>query len=305
MEGVENAMFDSHLFPKGKRYDLSRRKKAAPKEQIEPASSKTQVESEKKEAALPEVEVDYSSFDINKAKRRVIDSKYVGKLKQRVFKTGVETWDALVGLPIGLSIFRGRAGTGKSKMARTLINDRKALYVIAESLTDVYEKTNVVYIDYREYKEKEDEQRINTVLGLAKHYKAELVVIDPVTKFFGSVNKPIEEADVRGGLFKLATKVEFKLPVIGISEVRGPDNFAYPAGGQAVAHSGILLVDFLKIRVKDEKMATLYGKKIGSFIYLIQVDKDRTGYAEQGYQFLVNYYGGEMQLEIVEGYWEE
>ena len=105
--------------------------------------------------------------------------------------------------------------------------------------------------------------------------KPELVVIDSMTGFFSQSNKALPESDVREMVWKVHTLCDGKIPIIGISEVRGQGFNRAPAGGQGVGHGCSMLVDFKRLTMEYEGQAKAYGADYGDVVYTMQVLKDK------------------------------
>jgi predicted ATP-dependent serine protease len=217
--------------------------------------------------------------------RRMMDKKP----DFRRFITDIPAIDnVLGGLPYGLTIFYGEAGTGKSMMAKVIASHHYSLYVCCESKLD-FPAGNVKVMDYTKFLPMWD-KALNELLVAIMRKEPEMVVIDSVTTFFSGTKKAVEEADVRSGVFELAKKTEGMIPIICTSEVRGSGYGTYEAGGRSVGHAASLLVRFGKVKVGHWE-SRRYGVNEGERLWTIDVEKDKQGIAQQGGEFTVKYAG--------------
>lgn len=192
------------------------------------------------------------------------------------------------GLPKGLTIFVGAAGTGKSYLAKAISMRHKTLYVCAEAKEDIPEGENVIVGDYTQYLPLW-QTALAELLKAIEVLKPDLVVIDSGSRFFSSNKKAIEESDLRPAMFELARHVEKKVPVIAISEVRGSGQFMYPAGGQGINHAAHLLIWFNQFSVRTRWDAERLGCQEGSVVWTIEIKKDKRGVAKAGAEYKIRY----------------
>jgi len=204
----------------------------------------------------------------------------------------------LHGIPYGLIVFTGEAGSGKSTMAKCIASKFKSLYVICESDIDIPAGSGVVTGDYTAYLPNWHRAIAELIIAY-QHFKPELIVIDSVTSFLSSTQKAVEEADVRSGLFQIAKRFEDKCPVIAISQVRGSGFNVYPAGGQAVSHSASMLIWFYQNYIGSDTSTRKYSKPLGNVVWTIRVEKDKHGLANNIKEYVVSYVGSDMVLEPV------
>jgi len=205
--------------------------------------------------------------------------------------------EVLNGLPAGLTIFYGIYGSGKSFAAREIASSvvkagYQVLYVIGEDLKDCPAREQftdcdgeIHSLDFSSYTPSALKS-IETLIMAIKMLKPNLVIIDSLTTFLSTTSKAVPEADVREYTFKLAKLVSGSLPVIGISEVRGQGFNRNFAGGSAIGHAPILLVEFDKILVSRWDAAR-YDAPEGSYIWVMRVIKDRDGVANQGNEHII------------------
>jgi predicted ATP-dependent serine protease len=129
-------------------------------------------------------------------------------------------------------------------------------------------------IDYTQYPVKV-ERALSELFTFINELKPELVVIDSMTGFFSQSSKALPESDVREMVWKVHTACDGKVPIIGISEVRGQGFSRAPAGGQGVMHGCSMLMDFKRSTVRYEGQIELYGAEFGDVVYEMQVLKDK------------------------------
>jgi predicted ATP-dependent serine protease len=209
------------------------------------------------------------------------------------------------GLPEGLTIFYGQAGSGKSLMAKTIAKkfvarQKKVLYFYGE---DSYDSpppmppllNNVDMVSFRPGPPK----AVKTILKFVVEMKPDLVVLDSLTTILGATSKAVPEADVREWCGSLASRLSGIVPAIGISEIRGSGQYVSPAGGWGVAHAGLMTVNFNKSIIENKFQAQDYHADFGSVVYMLRVDKDRDGASKQGKVFRVTYMGDEIFLEPI------
>jgi len=209
-----------------------------------------------------------------------LDSKVI---KVKKFSTGIKQLDDVFGggLALGLNTFMGEGGSGKSLMAREIAKNHKTLYLCCEVLSDApasKEYPNVCAVDYTQYPTKAH-KAIGELFTFIEEYKPELVVIDSMTSFFSQSNKALPESDVREMVWKVHQAADNKIPIIGISEIRGQGFNRAPAGGQGVKHGCSMLVDFRAYTIMSESQINLFGASIGDIVYQMQVYKDKGGLA--------------------------
>jgi len=203
--------------------------------------------------------------------------------KIKKFITKIPQLDAIFGggLAVGLNTFLGEGGSGKSLMAREIAKQHKTLYLCCEVLSDApdsKEYPNVTAVDYTQYLVK-PYKAIAELFTFIEELKPELVVIDSMTSFFSQSNKALPESDVREMVWKVHQACDNKIPIIGISEVRGQGYNRGPAGGQGVKHGCSMLVDFRANTIMSESQINLFDSKLGDIVYQVQVHKDKGGLA--------------------------
>jgi predicted ATP-dependent serine protease len=211
------------------------------------------------------------------------------------------------GLPEGLTILYGHAGTGKSMFAKTVAkkfvqNKQKVLYFFGEDSFDSPVPippylNNVDMVSYRPGPPK----AVRTVLKFVQEMRPDLVIFDSLTTILGATSKAVPEADVREWTGTLAAKLSGIVPAIGISEVRGSGQYLSPAGGWGVAHAGLQTILFKKHIIESKWDAQDWHAEFGAIIYTMHVEKDRDGQSRQGRVFRANYLGDDLFLEAIEG----
>jgi predicted ATP-dependent serine protease len=223
--------------------------------------------------------------------------------------TGIASVDEVLGggLPEGLLILYGQAGSGKSLFAKTIAKKfvqqkQKVLVFFGEDSFDSLPPmpphlNNVDMVSFRPGPPK----AVKTILKFIVEMKPDLVMLDSLTTILGATSKAVPEADVREWCGTLAAKLSGVVPVIGISEIRGSGQYISPAGGWGVAHAGLMTMNFTKTVIENKFEAQDYHADFGSIVYMTRVDKDRDGAAQQGKVFRVTYMGDEIFLGAMSG----
>ena len=195
------------------------------------------------------------------------------------FKTGIGELDNLLGggIPKGLTTFYGEGGSGKTLLAREIAKLHNTMYLCCEVVSDAPqhdEFPNVTVVDYTQYPVNVS-KALSQLFTFINELKPELVVIDSMTGFFSQSSKALPESDVREMVWKVHTACDGKIPIIGISEVRGQGFSRAPAGGQGVMHGCSMLIDFQRIPILYEGQKEIYDSEYGDVVYKIQVSKDK------------------------------
>jgi len=190
-------------------------------------------------------------------------------------KTELDTFDEWTGgIPYGLTIIYGTAGCGKSLLARTISTLSKGcIYLACEVQSDAPENLdNVIMVDYTTHKPNY-KRALNELDLLIEHLEPELVIIDSLTSFLSVTN--MGEADLRKGVSPIHTQYEGKIPIIGISEVRGNGYNRSTAGGEGVKHACSMLIEMEHEIIQFPSIAESYGMDIGDDVYTLRVVKDK------------------------------
>ena len=204
--------------------------------------------------------------------------------------TGCKVFDELVGggLPVGLTTFYGVPGSGKTTLAihLALHDPKKTLYVITERVEkrihEYWVNGKIRVANYAAYRPRWDRFSAE-IIELAKQLGSEIVIIDSITAVFNW------EAEIRGPVMQFAAKVsDAGLAVVGISQSRGTGSVA---GGLGVLHASTLVLRFEKLLIDASWLAKRYRAPEGSYVWLIDVEKDANGVAEQGTQYLYQWTG--------------
>lgn len=223
--------------------------------------------------------------------------------------TGLLSVDEVLGggLPEGLLLLYGPAGSGKSMFAKTIAKrfvqqKKKVLVFFGEDSFDSLPPmppymNNVDMVSFRPGPPK----AVKTILKFVMEMKPDIVILDSLTTILGATSKAVPEADVREWCGKLASKLSGVIPVIGISEIRGSGQYVSPAGGWGVAHAGLMTMNFTKTVIENKFEAQDYGADFGSIVYMVRVDKDRDGASIQGKVFRVTYMADEIFLSAIGG----
>jgi len=228
--------------------------------------------------------------------------------KFKRFKVDDNGFDEYIqGIPFGLTVFYGEPGSGKSKLASYIANSVAAkgyhvLYVISESMIDIERLDSSIYTaNFTIYLPKW-QNVLDQIYALLNHTKADLLILDSITKLFSETSKAVEEADLRDALSQLKQDLSGVIPIIGISQIRGSGQFLYPAGGRAIDHESDLLIYFEKIPYRN--VLGKIRKSAVNDIYTMHVEKDKHGLAYQSSALQVKYkktmQKEELELSILE-----
>ncbi|OYT49964.1 hypothetical protein B6U83_01080 [Thermoplasmatales archaeon ex4484_36] len=199
-------------------------------------------------------------------------------------KTGLRSVDKYFGggLPKGLTVLVGGAGSGKTKLAQSIAkygDFEKVYYFTCEVSSDAPDRNefeHVDRIDYTMYRPKWD-RAVAELKAFVEHDEPDLVVIDSLSSFLSGSTKALAESDIREGVSIIHMTFDGVVPIIGISEIRGSGFSETPAGGRGVEHSCNLLVYMENMYVKF-KGQEIYGE-IGEHVWLSRVLKDKQGLA--------------------------
>lgn len=262
------------------------------------------------------------NFRIEAKEGQAVPIKYEwGKLKKRLedrqwtprrYKTGLAALDKVLGggIPNGLSIFAGPAGSGKTRLAHQIVesiadrfpddidnDDPRVLYVCTESMADDPGRDICHVADYTVFIPNV-EKAVNQLFGIIEELRVDVCVVDSVTNFLSSTRKAVEEADIRAGLRMINSLADRNLPIIGLSQIRGSGQYERAAGGQAVDHSANMLISFQKKPIEASWDEDRYGASMGSVVWTMQVMKDKLRHARQDVVYKVNYSDkGELDLK--------
>lgn len=203
--------------------------------------------------------------------------------RREMIETGIETVDAYFGggLRKGLHTFYGPAGTGKSKMARSIAlalaeDSNYVLYVCCEVLSDAPEHDNVDRVDYTRYIPNA-KRALSELQMFIEKLEPSLVIIDSMTSFFSVSRKALPESELREIIAKLHMDCEGEIPIIGISEVRGKGYNEVTAGGTGVQHACNMLVYFERQTIRYRTDQEAYNMNFGDTVFWVTVEKDKWG----------------------------
>jgi len=207
------------------------------------------------------------------------------------FKTNFSDIDRVTGgFPYGLTIAYGSSGSGKSAFCKKIASEHFSLYICAESLIDAPVAPGCLSMDYTKFLPFW-EKAINELFVAITEYEPDIVFIDSLTTFLSGTKKAVTEADIREGVYTIAKLCLGIIPIVGISEVRFSGGIEYCAGGRAVDHAAVLLINFNKKHINAPWDASRYGRNIGEWIYTVHIDKDKQGIALQNKDFEIKYKG--------------
>jgi len=220
-------------------------------------------------------------------------------------------WDSLDrifggGIPKGFTIIYGDAGTGKSKLTQCitagLINQNlTGAYFIGDDLRDAPKAIpkDLNTLDFIAYK-MSPERACKSILMALTQLQPNFAVIDSLTTIFGATLKAVPESEIREWVQSLAQHISGKIPVIGISEMRGSGFNYKPAGGTGVLFPSVTNIHLQKVRIKHKWDAHRYNGREGEYKWIIAVTKDRDGVAIQHKEFIIEYIGDEPLISDIQ-----
>jgi predicted ATP-dependent serine protease len=209
-----------------------------------------------------------------------------GRPNVKRFPTNIPSLDKYLGggLPSGLTVAYGEAGSGKSLWAKQVATHTrgKVLYFTCEVLNDAPPKDkfpHVETVDYTKFRPKFD-KAIYELFTYINVLKPDLVIIDSLTSFLGVSSKALAESDIRKGVWQIHLQADGGCPILGISEVRGTGYSRTTAGGEGVKHGCTALIQFYEHFLSNERYASSFpNHELGDVVYTIQVMKDKHGLA--------------------------
>ena len=227
--------------------------------------------------------------------------------------TGWDSLDTLLGggVPKGLIVVYGDAGTGKSKfsdaISKGLLEQKlPGAYFIGDDTKDA-PKPIPKYLntlDFVAYK-MHPEKACKSILMALTELQPKYAVLDSLSTIFNATIKAVSEAEIREWVQSLAQHVSGKIPVIGISETRGTGYNYKPAGGTGVLFPSIMNIHLQKVRIKHKWDAHRYGGREGEYKWLITIVKDRDGLATQNKDFILEYIGDEPLISDIKNWTED
>jgi len=199
------------------------------------------------------------------------------------YRTGIASVDRWLGggLPSGLVIAYGSAGSGKSLFCRQVaIHAQKALYIACEVVGDAPphdRHPNVKTVDFTAYTPRWD-HALKILAAFYVYERPSVIIIDSITSFLGVTKKAVPEAELRTSIGLIHRIFDRVVPIIGVSEVRSGFN-EYPAGGSGVAHANSMLLHFSKFPIRFKSETDIYALSPGDTLYTVEVEKDKGGVA--------------------------
>ena len=249
--------------------------------------------------AVQEGERKLPRFDWGKMKWRLNRSPP----QRKRFPTKHSSFDRWMGggLPRGLSVLYGEGGSGKTKLAHHIaLKAENALYLAGEVINDAPDPRqfpNVNVMDYTSSRPRWDTMLAHIRTAVDK-LEPDLLVLDSLSTIFDVTNKALPESDLRKSIGMVHREYEGKLPVIGVSEVRGTGYYQSTAGGEGVRHGCTLLVHFQHVFADNGPTAESMGISIGDDIFTIRVVKDKHNVASTK-RGKISYVDGEITIEPV------
>ena len=209
------------------------------------------------------------------------------------YNTGIQSLDIWTqGLPKGLIILAGGAGTGKTLLAREIAKKVSLMpnknpdediplctYIACEVLSDAPQSFTTTSINYSQYKPNVF-NAIKHLMEIRRHFKPDIMVIDSITSFLSISKKALPESDLRQGISKIHSYYDGWLPMIATSELRGSGFSETLAGGRGVEHQCSMLLKFEHRIIEYPSQEKASGLPIGRDYYTMRVLKDKAGLAK-------------------------
>jgi len=204
------------------------------------------------------------------------------KRKERT-STGVPQFDEALGggLPKGITVAYGDAGSGKSMFGRLLAehHGKKAMYIFTETDDDAPTKgSGVTPYDYTDEKPKWD-RALMELMTLIDGGDSDIVVIDSATAFFSISGTAVPETQLRKCMLKLHTTYRDKVIYV-TSEMAGRGFNKGTSGGPGVEHRCSMLMEFEHVLIDYPNQEKAYDTDIGDEVYCLRVVKDKQGRAD-------------------------
>jgi len=206
--------------------------------------------------------------------------------KASMFPTNIPTLDEHLGggLPFGLTCIYGGAGVGKSELARSIAlqcakSGEYILYFCCEVLSDAPKHESIDVVDYTRYLPNA-KRAVNEMNLFIDELEPSLVILDSMTSFFSISRKALPESELREVISQVHTSCEGKLPILGISEIRGTGYNETTAGGEGVRHANTCLIYLEKKVIRFKSDAEAYGLDMSDVAYFLNVEKHKWGTAK-------------------------
>ena len=203
------------------------------------------------------------------------------------------------GIPKGLTTIYGDPGTGKSKLANSIVSGflaqgARIIYFFGEDSKDspTPDGQKIFNVNLMSYKPA-PEKACKIILKVCERLQPNLIIIDSMTSVFGATTLAVQEAEIRTSVQTFAEHISGKLAAIGTSEVRGSGYNMKAAGGTGVLYPSIMNIYLEKVNCFNKWSAFKYRAHEGDRVHVLYVAKDRDGKADSLKEYIINYIGDE------------